>query len=370
MQSIQITIVSFMVKFLDTITFWLKIKPNKITYISYRENKLPYSMRMISKSLNKLEGEYEEVYLPMKFKNTLFNKIRYFFEIFRQIIHVKTSKVVVIDGNNVVITNLKRRETKIIQIWHASAAIKKFGQDYKRKFPITKCDYMITTSSTFIDIMASAFNIDRENVLPLGYVDSGVLFNKKKLKKYKEEMYLKYPFLKSKKVILYAPTFRGDAIYDKKSLQVDLKKITESLGEDYVVLYKMHPIISEDNVGSHSNLYNMNNVNIYKLFSVCDVLVSDFSSIIMDFTILEKPILLYTPDLEEYERERGLYFDYKKFAPGTIVYDEEQLVNEIKNENYNLEKIKKIKEEFYDYKDDLSANRIAEFISTIVDVKE
>ena len=183
-------------------------------------------------------------------------------------------------------------------------------------------------------------------------------------------MYLKYPFLKSKKVILYAPTFRGDAIYDKKSLQVDLKKITENLGEDYVVLYKMHPIISEENVGSHSNLYNMNNVNIYKLFSVCDVLVSDFSSIIMDFTILEKPILLYTPDLEEYERERGLYFDYKKFAPGTIVYDEEQLVNEIKNENYNLEKIKKIKEEFYDYKDDLSANRIAEFISTIVDVKE
>ena len=59
----------------------------------------------------------------------------------------------------------------------------------------------------------------------------------------------------------------------------------------------------------------------------------------MDFTILEKPILLYTPDLEEYERERGLYFDYKKFAPGTIVYDEEQLVNEIKNENYNLEKM-------------------------------
>ena len=170
-------------------------------------------------------------------QNTLFNKIRYFFEIFRQIIHVKTSKVVVIDGNNVVITNLKRRETKIIQIWHASAAIKKFGQDYKRKFPITKCDYMITTSSTFIDIMASAFNIDRENVLPLGYVDSGVLFNKKKLKKYKEEMYLKYPFLKSKKVILYAPTFTANRINQRTEIFfIQLLFIEHFFGTDYQII--------------------------------------------------------------------------------------------------------------------------------------
>lgn len=366
MQNLQIAIISFIVKFLDKALFWVKVKPNKITYISYRENKLPYSMKMISKSLKKLDENFEEVYLPMKFKNTLFNKIRYFFEIIKQIIHIKTSKVVIIDGNNMVISNLKKSETTIVQIWHASAALKKFGQDYKRKFPITQCDYMITASSKFVDIMSSAFNIERERVLPLGYIDSGVLFDENIVNKYRKEMYDKYPQLQNKKIVLYAPTFRGDAIYDKKSLSVDLKKISESLGQDYVLLYKMHPILCKDQMGEHHNLYNMNNINIYKLFSITDILVSDFSSIIMDFAIMEKPLLLYTPDLEEYKKERGLYIDYDKFAPGTIVYNEEQLINEIKKQNYDLRKVQKIKEAFYDYKDNKSAERIAKFISEVV----
>ncbi len=366
MENLQVAIISFMIKFLDRTLFWLKIKPNKVTYISYRENKLPYSMRRISESLNKLDNKIEEVYLPMKFKNTLLNKIRYFFEIVKQIIHVKTSKVVIIDGNNVVITNLKKSDTIVVQIWHASAAIKKFGQDYKRRFPITRCDYMITASSKFIDIMSSAFNIDKERVLPLGYIDSGVLFDKDIVNEYKKEMYLEYPKLKDKKVVLYAPTFRGNAIYDKKALSIDLKKIAESLGDDYILLYKMHPILCENKIEEYSNLYNMNNVNIYKLFAVTDILISDFSSIIMDFTIMEKKILLYTPDLEEYEHERGMYIDYKKFAPGMLIYDEDELINEIKNENYNLEKIEMIKEVFYDYKDNKSSERIAEFILNII----
>lgn len=368
MENLQVIIISFMVRFLDKAMFWLKIKPNKITYISYREDKLPYNMKKISESLQELDGDFEEVYLPMKFKNTLFNKIRYFFEIIKQVIHVKTSKVVIIDGNNMVITNLKKSDTVVVQIWHASAAIKKFGQDYKRKFPITPCDYMITTSSQFVPVMASAFNMDKKNVIPLGYVDSEVLFNENIVDKYKNKMYDKYPGLKGKKVVLYAPTFRGDAIYEKKSLSIDLKRVTESLGKDYAVLYKMHPILSVESMGENPNLYNMSNENIYELFSITDILVSDFSSIIMDFTILEKPILLYTPDLEVYEKERGLYVDYKTFAPGKILYNEDELIDEIKSDNYDLEKVKKIKEEFYDYKDDKSSKRIAKFIFKLINI--
>ncbi|WP_455540008.1 CDP-glycerol glycerophosphotransferase family protein [Terrisporobacter sp.] len=362
MYNLQVKIVSLLVKFLDNFLFMLKVNPKKITYISYRHDKLPYSMREISKSLKEIGVDYEEVYLPMKFKNTILNKIRYFFEIIKQVIHVKTSKIVIIDGNNIVISNLKKSNTKIIQIWHASNAIKKFGQDYKRKFPITKCDYMIAASSKTVRTMASAFDIDEDKVIPLGYTESDILFNKKKVKSYKDKMYKKYPLLKNKKVILYAPTFRGDAIYEKKTLDINLKKIASSLGDDYVIMYKMHPIISKDNIEKCDNLINMSHVDIYKLFSVTDVLISDFSSIIVDFTILEKPILLYTPDLDVYEKERGLYVDYKEFAPGPILYNEDELIDAIKKEKFDINKVKKTKEEFYDYKDDKSSYRIAEFI--------
>lgn len=365
MSRLELIIAKIMVNILDILTVNVKSKKNKITYISYRSNYITNEIKKISKEINIIDGEIEEVYLMLKYKNTITDKMRYAIEIIKQVYHIKTSKVVIIDGNNFVISNMSNISAKVIQIWHACGAIKKFGQDYERKYNIKNYDYIITCSSKSQGIMSSAFGVKKEQVLTLGYSKTDDLFNKNTMKKYRDTMYEKYSFLEGKKVVLYAPTFRGEGIYDKEMLYIDIDKISELLGDDYVILYKLHPIIDKKLDYKSNNVFNVTSESLYKLFSIADILVSDYSAIIYDFSILEKPIILYTPDLEEYKEKRGLYVDYQLFAPGKITYDEYELVDVIKSEDFDINKVKKLKNEFFDYLDGKSSKRIAEFIVSL-----
>lgn len=363
MGKLELIIANILVKILDILTLGLKTKDKKVTYISYRANTVTKDIKMISDEVKKIDKEVIEVYLMLKYKNTLGDKFKYVIEIIKQVYHVKTSKVVVIDGNNFVISNIKKKDTKVIQIWHACGAIKKFGQDFERKYSIKNYDYIVTSSSTSKQMMASAFDVKENQVLPLGYAKTDLLFDKEKLKNYKNQMHEKYPKLKDKKIILYAPTFRGEAVYDKQTLSIDVEKIAKELGEEYALLCKYHPIISKrEDYNGISNLYNVSDESLYKLFAITDILVSDFSAVIYDFSILEKPIILYTPDLDDYKKNRGLYVDYESFAPGKITYNEDELIDTILNNDASIEKVKNLKETFFDYKDGKSSKRIAELI--------
>lgn len=362
MNILEVIIAKFWVKILDLLTYRLNSKINKITYISYVSNKLPQNMKLISDSIKKLDQKYEEVYLTIKYSNSILGKIRYVIEIAKQIYHIKTSSVVIIDGNNFVISNIDKKNTKVIQIWHACGAIKKFGNDFKRKYDIKNYDYIITSSSKSKAIMASAFGVKEEQVLPLGCARTDILFNKNKMNKYKKAMYSKYPEFKSKKVILYAPTFRGEGIYDKDFLDIDLDKISKILGKEYIILHKHHPIINIKHRYLEENVYDVSHESLYKLFSITDILVSDFSAIIYDFSILEKNMIFYVPDLKEYKRNRGLYIDYEEFVPGDIVYDEDGLAKNILDGKCNIKKIREFKYDFFDFLDGKSADRIADFI--------
>ncbi len=369
MSTVIVKIMEVLVKIINILTYPLKPKQNKVTYISYRDNKLPKDMLSISNELKNINPDVKEVYLAMKYKNTLVDKIKYGLEIIKQIYHIKTSKIVLLDGNNFVVSNINKKDTKIIQIWHATGAIKKFGHDYKRRYSIKNYDYVITASSTSIDNMAKAFNVDKNQIIPIGSSSTDELFNKNIMNNYKKEMLKKYPDIVGKKVILYAPTFRGEAVYSKEHLLIDLPKLAKSLGDEYVLLCKMHPIVSEANIGKEKNLYNVSNEELNKVFSITDILVSDFSAIIFDFSILQKPIVLYTPDLEQYKLERGLYYDYEDFAPGKIVYTELELINTIKNGEFDIEKVIKLRNEFFDYKDGKTSYRIAKFINDNLNIR-
>lgn len=367
MNKIIIYAAKIIVKIMNLIFYNCKIKNNKITYISYKNNKLPKNMKMIRKYINRKYPYVDEAILAYKFTNSIADKFWYFIELIKQVYHIKTSKVVVLDGNNFVISNIDiSKETKIVQIWHATGAIKKFGNDYKRTYPIRAYDYIITTSSKSIGRMASAFSVEEKCVLPLGYPNTDNIFNKKKFKEYREYMLKKYDFIKDKKVILYAPTFRGEGVYDKKYCSVDFNKTTEALGDEYIIIYKMHPILQSQEIKNKKNIYDLSKEELYKIFSITDILISDFSSIIYDFLILEKPILLHVPDLKDYVESRGTYEDYYKFAPGKISCNEDELIETIKSNDYDLEKIRQMKNEFYDNKDDKSTKRISEFIISLL----
>lgn len=364
--SFDVIIANMLVKSLNTLTFFCKPNKNKVTYISYRSNNLPYGMEEISKQLKKRFPNLKETFLTLKFKNSFLDKLQYAFELLKQVYHIKTSSVVFIDGNNFVISNINKKNTTVIQLWHASGAIKKFGMDYKRKYPIKNYDYVITSSSKNKSIMASAFNMKEELILPLGFADVDILVKDEIINQYKEEMYKQFPFLKDKKIVLYAPTFRGN-VYEKDYLKVNLTYLKEQLGEEYILIYKMHPILEDIKLEQGQDIYNMNDIYIYKLFSITDILVSDYSSIIYDFSLLEKPVVLYAPDIDNYSIERGFYIDYNSFSPYSIATSENSLIKAIKSsESMSYEDRTYFKREFFNYTDGNSASRIAEFTLEIL----
>ena len=88
--------------------------------------------------------------------------------------------------------------------------------------------------------------------------------------------------------------------------------------------------------------------NINDLLILADILITDYSSIAFDFSILEKPIISFAYDYEEYKKDRGLYYDLDKMYPGALFYNENDLLNHIKsiNELVEQEKTKKLKTKF------------------------
>jgi CDP-ribitol ribitolphosphotransferase len=358
-----------MVKIAWFFTWPLPVKKNKILFISYFESKLTGNFKLISKELKKSDVDYEMVFMIRKFKNTLWAKFKYLFNFAVQTYHINTSAVVLLDGNNFPVSNIKKKEeTKVIQIWHACGGIKKFGCDINRRFPIKNYDYVYVAGEAFIESFSTAFDISKDKIIPLGVAKTDILYDKDKMEGYKNEMYRRYPVLKGKKVILYAPTFRGDGAFELKYVNLDMAYLSRKLGEEYAIIYKMHPFLERIALDKNTseNIINANKVDIYKLFSVADVLISDYSAIIFDYSILEKPMLLYVPDLEEYERDRGFYYDYSQLAPGPVCRSEKEIINTILTGSYDLEKVRGMKHKFFDHHDGKSAKRVAEHIEKLV----
>lgn len=355
-------VAKYLVKIADFLTGGLSVKYNKVTFISYSNNNISSDMRLISKFMEK-NGSCNMVFLIKKFDNTLINKAKYLFEFIMQTYHINTSRVVIIDGNNFAVSNIKKKKaTVVIQIWHACGAIKKFGFDFTRRYEISNYDYVITSSSTSKKHFASAFNMPEDNILTLGVAKTDRLFDEKIIERYKKEIYKKYPCIEGKKVVLYAPTFRGDGLFSKSYMDIDLDRLADSLGDEYIIMYKMHPISKYNKCQKNSNIVNVCSESLYKLFSISDMLVTDYSAIMYDYLILEKPIYFYTPDLQDYLDNRGIYWDYESYVPGKVCYCEEELVKSIVSEQYDVKKIRKMKNEFYDYLDGNSTKRIGNFI--------
>ncbi|WP_193708327.1 CDP-glycerol glycerophosphotransferase family protein [Alkalibaculum sporogenes] len=350
-------------------TFAIPVNKKKITFISYFENKLTGNFKLISKELQKRDNDYKLVFLIHKFNNSLLDKLYYVLYFAIQTYHINTSAIVLLDGNNFPVCNItKKKQTTIIQIWHACGGIKKFGYDINRRFDIKNYDYVYVAGNEFKCTFSSAFQVEQDKVISLGVAKTDILYNEGKMESYKELVYNKYPQIKNKKVVLYAPTFRGDGAFDRQYVNIDLEYLYNKLGQDYILLYKLHPFLESISLGkdNNDNIINVNNIDLYKLFSVTDILISDYSAIIFDFSILERPIILYTPDLVVYEEERGFYYNYREFAPGPICFNEEEIAEVIATQNYKLDRVQDLKYKYFDYHDGLSTQRIANDIEDII----
>jgi CDP-ribitol ribitolphosphotransferase len=337
---------------------------DEVLFISLESKELAGNFKLLSDSLSKRGVTC--TYHLVKFEKTLAGNFLYLISCIRQLFLVNRSKLVVIDFNNYICCNYKRPEVKVFELWHASGCIKKFGNDTDRDYVVKGYDYVLAAAESFKPFYSTAFNVPDDSVKVLGIPITDEFFDDKLKEESKQYLTDKYN-LNGRKVILYAPTFRGRLMKGFKGEYLKVKEFIESMPEGYILLYKMHPLMKSYNLEECDRALNVSDEDLTALFFVTDYLISDYSALIFDFSVFNKPMFFYVPDIEEYRSETGLFIDYENEMPGPIVKDIKALTEAILNYNDNdISKIKAFKEKYATYTDGQSLRRVTDFIVDVM----
>lgn len=285
--------------------------------------------------------------------------------------YLLTSKVIVTDDYLRYMRAIRlRKGQKLFQIWHACGAFKKFGLDAPSKLTEaeerathSQYDAVAVTAPKCGKSFAHAFGISEDKCLPIGLPRTDKLL--KDAPEMRESVFEKHPEFRNKKIYLYCPTFREkDGSYIIYDTGIDFEKLSGILSEDEIFVIRRHPLMDYKICDKYDNIIDLTGESTLALTAACDVMITDYSSVIYDACLLDVPMVFYCPDYKEYER--GFYLDFPDDLPGEMVTDGDMLLDAIRNakENPPVSKIQKFRNEQMIACDGNSTERAVELIKS------
>lgn len=288
-----------------------------------------------------------------------------------------------------------RPETTVIQTWHACGAFKKFGYSAVGSgFGTTKEDldtypvhrnfsYVTVSAPEVVWAYAEAFHMeDRvERILPIGVSRTDMFFSRK----YREKAYGKTAWIlrrmapnlfpkhgdvysdreedrdqvkdlsavPGKKLLLYAPTFRGTVGRAKAPDALDIPTLKRLLGKDYILLINHHPFIKAKDRpkipdSCRDFAFDMtDHLAIEELLTAADVCITDYSSLIFEYSLFERPMIFFAYDLEHYLNERGFYYPVTEMMPGPVCRTTEEVAEALRKDvEFDLKRVREFKYRF------------------------
>ncbi|MFI3211447.1 MAG: CDP-glycerol glycerophosphotransferase family protein [Peptostreptococcaceae bacterium] len=252
--------------------------------------------------------------------------------------YMATSKCILLDNAFLPLAYCNmNKNTKVIQLWHGSNAIKRFGQTVNtgllkelEKKLANKYTYLVLNSESTREKYKEAFGVTDDQILITGCPRLDIFFDEDVKGKIINSFYIKNKNLIDKKIILYAPTFRTD----KNNF---IGKIIDVVDKNTIIMLKLHPFVKDhvDIDDKHKDRIIIIS-DLIESILVSNMLITDYSSIIYDYSILNKPMLFFCYDYEEYMlNDRGFYEEYKTYVPGRICF----CVNDLRDTILNIDKI-------------------------------
>lgn len=352
-----------------------KVKDNRVVFLSDSRVDFTGNFEFVYNEL-KSRGGYDIKYMlkpSIDAKRSLKEMITF-------VQYISTSKYILLDDYYPQIYKYKiKKDVEVIQLWHATGAFKTFGFSRigKKGGPKVKSknhrNYTkaIVSSEDIRIHYAEAFGISEEKVVATGVPRTDIFFDENYKNKKLSEIYSKYPMLKDKKVIMFAPTFRGNgqktATYDFE--EFDVKRLKEKLGDEYIIISKLHPFIKEkmyipkDCKNFIIDLSKEREIN--DLLFVADILITDYSSVCFEYSLLNKPMIFFAYDLEDYIASRDFYYPYETFVPGPIARSTDDIINIVLNKKFETEKLEKFRKTFFDHFDGKSTQRVVDTLLKI-----
>jgi len=275
----------------------------------------------------------------------------------------------------------KPKQTIYLQTWHGTP-LKKLAHDmkevlmagttteqYKQEFYLESrnWDYLISPNRYSTEIFKRAFKFDKE-MIESGYPRNDI-FYKQGHEEIAKVFKKKHQLPEDKKVILYAPTWRDNQFHQegkyKLDLQLDLEKLKQELGEEYIIILRMHYLVAEnfDLEAYKGFAWDFSkHEDIQELYLISDLLITDYSSVFFDYANLKRPMIFFTYDLEEYKDDiRGFYFNFEEKAPGPLVETTEEVIAAIKdlvNSTVSNERMNEFYQQFCYLEDGHAAERV------------
>lgn len=259
----------------------------------------------------------------------------------------------------------KRKETIVVQMWHAGGMLKKYAYDTQRDIPayykwnVFRNYSLILTSSQHCNrAYISGMRADPDIVQALGLSRTDRFYSDQYGKFCQKQFYDYCPHAREKKIALWAPTFRGNASMPEIIDTTFVEKLQKQLGDEWLLVVKVHPHLQK-----HINMDSCP-IPTEQLLPVTDVLISDYSSVIYDFLLLERPIVLYVPDLNYYIEQNQFYIDYMEL-PGEIVKEDSRLCEAVRQayNKWDVDKLRRFKEEYMCACDGHALERLVQYLN-------
>lgn len=351
---------------------------NKVVFIELRMAHLSNSFKVI---FDELVSKYNFDVHTHFLLNGSGRKYQYLIRCIDMLKDIATAKYVFLnEGSNCIGSINLRKETKIAQLWHGCGAFKKFGlstadlifgetRKQQLRHPFNKNYSLVTISSPEVAwAYEEAMNLSdqKEIIQATGCSRTDVFYDDDFIKSAYETLYDVVPEAKGKKIILYAPTFRGRVAKATTSKMFNIKMFYDNLGDDYFVLFKHHPHAKKRPVVPQEYKNFAKDVtlemDIEDLLCVSDICITDYSSLVFEYSLFEKPIIFFAYDLDTYFDWRGFYYDYYEMSPGPVCTTNLEMIDYIKNldERFDKQKVIDFRYKFMRSCDGNSTKRILE----------
>lgn len=313
-------------------TFWhlyytgMHVPKNHIVFADAHHTEIPFSMRLMKKELERRGYACTEyIYDSTRMGNLQsFRKASAFMKVY-----ARAGVVFICDNFLPVSSCRKAKDTRVVQLWHSCGLLKKMGYDTEDDVPgfylgnVYRNYDLVTVSAPCVEgPLTHGMRQKKGIVRATGVSRTDLYLDKSWREACRKHFYEKYPEAEGKTVILWTPTFRGNAADPKQVGTEEILQLEQDLGESFYLIRKVHPYID-----ARHHLSNCS-IPTEELFEIADLLITDFSSTVFDYLFFGKPFVFFAPDKKEFLEERGLYVEYDSVTP-YVAENEEELKTEI-----------------------------------------
>lgn len=329
---------------------WLfPVQKNKIFFMNDHSYTFSDNLKYLVLYLLNSEPDKYKIYFSLKDDKGIIDKriIPIRFLSMKHFYHALTSSVIITNNSGIVYLPIRKKKQLVINTWHGGGPYKVTGIDainnswYDKDMHYTsgKVNYILSSCGVFSEKEAIGMGFQVNQIINSGMPRMDFFFDHQFIAETRQRVFESYDIPICSKLVLYAPTFRGlfenyESVIADDVLEINYHRLTETLsgkfGGEWRFAVRLHPRLKEVQF-KDNDLINMSNYpDAEELLIAADALVTDYSSVMWDFSFSRKPIFLFAPDISDYEVKRGFYIPPEEW-PYPIAMTNNEMIDKIQN---------------------------------------